>query len=173
MILGPWSRKLALTAHVLSSVGWFGAVAAFLALAIVGMTSRVPVLVSGAYVAMGLTTWLVVVPFAFASLASGVVSSLGTKWGLVRNWWVLMKLLITAASTAVLLVHTRPVDLLAHQGASGSPINRGFHEQQLEMVIASGAALAVLVLLTVLSIYKPAGATPFAGQPGRRTDSRS
>jgi hypothetical protein len=36
----PSIRKLLLTAHITLSVGWFGAVAAFLALAIVGLTSR-------------------------------------------------------------------------------------------------------------------------------------
>lgn len=33
------ARKFALTLHVTSSVGWLGAVAAFLALAIAGVTS--------------------------------------------------------------------------------------------------------------------------------------
>ena len=40
MIMAPSLRKLALTAHVTSSVGWLGAAAAFLAVAIVGLTSR-------------------------------------------------------------------------------------------------------------------------------------
>ncbi len=39
MIMPPQLRKLALTVHVTASVGWLGAVAAFLALAIAGLTS--------------------------------------------------------------------------------------------------------------------------------------
>jgi hypothetical protein len=38
MAMTPRLRKFALTAHVTSSVGWLGAVAAFLALAVAGLT---------------------------------------------------------------------------------------------------------------------------------------
>jgi hypothetical protein len=40
MALTPRLRKLALTAHVTASVGWLGAVVAFLALSIAGLTSQ-------------------------------------------------------------------------------------------------------------------------------------
>src|SRR6266705_857178 len=82
VIMTPSLRKFALTAHVTSSIGWFGAVAAFLALAIAGLFSQDRELVRAAYLVMGLTTWFVIVPFAFVSLGSGVVSSLFTRWGL-------------------------------------------------------------------------------------------
>lgn len=39
-MMTPRLRKFALTAHVTSSVGWLGAVATFLALAVVGLTSQ-------------------------------------------------------------------------------------------------------------------------------------
>jgi hypothetical protein len=38
--MSPGLRKLALLAHVTCSVGWLGAVAGFLALAIAGLASR-------------------------------------------------------------------------------------------------------------------------------------
>jgi hypothetical protein len=59
-------RKIALTTHVTSSVGWLGAVAAFLALAIAGVASNDSQLVRAAYLAMHLTTWFVIVPLSFA-----------------------------------------------------------------------------------------------------------
>jgi hypothetical protein len=40
MAMTPRLRKFALTAHVTSSVGWLGAVAAFLALAVAGLTGQ-------------------------------------------------------------------------------------------------------------------------------------
>ncbi len=43
MTMAPGVRKLALTAHVASSVGWLGAVVAFLALSIVGFPARTPI----------------------------------------------------------------------------------------------------------------------------------
>jgi hypothetical protein len=72
----PSIRKLLLTAHITLSVGWFGAVAAFLALAIVGLTSRDAEMVRIAYAAMELTARFVIVPLAFASLLSGIVQSM-------------------------------------------------------------------------------------------------
>jgi hypothetical protein len=88
----PRLRKLLLTAHITFSVGWFGAVAAFLALAITGLTSRDAQMVRTAYAAMELTARFVIVPLAFASLLSGIVQSLGTPWGLFRHYWVLAKM---------------------------------------------------------------------------------
>ena len=37
--MAPGLRKLVLTAHIVSSVGWLGAVAGFLALSVAGLTS--------------------------------------------------------------------------------------------------------------------------------------
>src|ERR1051326_3476098 len=104
-------RKVALITHVTSSIGWFGAVAAFPALALIGMTSQDRELVRAAYLAMGVITWFVIVPFAFVSGLSGVVSSLLTKWGLFRYYWVLLKLVTTTGATFLLLVHTQAIDM--------------------------------------------------------------
>ena len=51
--------------------------------------------------------WAVLVPLAFASLLSGIVMSLSTTWGLLRHYWVVFKLLITAFATIVLLIYMR------------------------------------------------------------------
>ena len=52
----PRLRKFALTMHVTSSVGWLGAVAAFLALSIAGLTSGNDETMRAAYLAMQLVT---------------------------------------------------------------------------------------------------------------------
>ena len=117
-------RKFALTAHVISSVGWLGAVAAFLALAVAGLTSRDAQLVRGSYLAMELTGWYVIVPLCLASLATGLVQSLITPWGLFRHYWVLVKFLITVVSAAILFAYTKT---LGHLGglAADRPLRRG------------------------------------------------
>ncbi len=161
MIMTPGLRKLALTAHVISSVGWLGAVAGFLALAVAGMTSQDVLMVRAAYLAMELTTRFVIVPFAFVSLLTGVVSSLFTRWGLLRYYWVLVKLVITILSTLILLVHTQPIELLAGVATKTTVVGASLQNQQRLMVVASGAALVVLLVLTALSVYKPAGMTPY------------
>src|SRR5262245_66535041 len=87
LLLTPTLRKLALTAHIISSVGWLGAIGGFLALAVAGLTCRDARIVGAAYLGMELTAWFVIVPLAFASLVTGLVVSLGTHWGLFRHYW--------------------------------------------------------------------------------------
>jgi len=45
-------RRFVLTTHLACSVGWLGAVIVFLALAVLGMTSRSAQIVRGAYLVM-------------------------------------------------------------------------------------------------------------------------
>jgi hypothetical protein len=159
MTLTPRLRKLALTVHVAVSVGWLGAVAAFLALAIVGLTSQDARTARGAYLVMWPATWLVLVPLAIASLVSGVVQSLGTSWGLLRHYWVLFKLLISVVATIVLLVYLETFRFMAGVAADSSA--------DLAVVRNASPALhAVLALLgllvaTALGVYKPPGMTPY------------
>jgi len=118
MTMPPWLRKLALAIHITASVGWLGAVAAFLALAITGLNGQDAFLVSGAYLAMDVTVTYVIVPLSIASLVSGLIQSLGTSWGLFRHYWVIAKLLITAVSTFLLLSHTQGVRYVAEVSRS-------------------------------------------------------
>jgi hypothetical protein len=74
----PRARRFALTAHIVSSVGWLGAVAVILALAIAGVTSDDAQIVRAAYLGMESIAWFVLLPFSVASLLTGLVQSLGS-----------------------------------------------------------------------------------------------
>ncbi len=157
MTTTPGLRKFALTAHVTSSVGWLGAVAAFLALAVAGLTGRDAQLVRGGYLAMELTGWYVIVPLCLASLLTGLVQSLVTPWGLFRHYWVLIKFLITAVSTIILFVYTKTLGHLAGLAADTSLSVEELRNPS--PVLHAGAALLALLVTTTLSIYKPKGMT--------------
>ncbi len=160
----PLVRKFALTAHVTFSVGWLGAVAAFLALAVAGLTSWDPQVVRAAYLAMDLTAWFVIVPLSLASLVTGLVQSLGTRWGLFRHYWVLIKLVMTILATIVLLVHTQPIGYMARVAATTTIASADHRGVRIQLVVTAGAALLVLLVATTLGVYKPRGMTPY----GRR-----
>ena len=167
MPMSPALRKFALTTHVVTSVGWLGAVAAFLVLALAGLRSADPGIVRAAYVGMELVGWWLIVPLCFASLFSGLVQSLGTEWGLFRHYWVLFKLLINVLSTALLVLHMGPIERMA-AFASAADLVPGAHEPlRVQLVFDAGAALVALVVATVLSVYKPRGVTPFGRANGR------
>src|SRR5712692_10507010 len=101
----PGLRKLVLTAHLTFSVGWIGAVVAYLALGVSAVTNHDAQSVRGAWIAMELTGWYVIVPLALAALLTGLAISLGTPWGLFRHYWVLISLALTILATVILLLH--------------------------------------------------------------------
>ncbi len=152
-------RKATLTIHVVVSVGWLGAVATFLALAVTGLTSADATLVRGSYVAAEVITWLVIVPLGVASLVSGIVQSLGSSWGLLRHYWVVAKLVLTALATALLLVHAGPIGDLAEVAAVRSLSDTDFAGLRAQLVVPAGAAVLVLLTTTALSVFKPRGLT--------------
>lgn len=160
-MMTPAVRKIALTTHITSSVGWLGAVGTFLALAGAGVTSHDPQVVRAAYLSMHLTTWFVIVPLCVASLLTGVVESLGTPWGLFRHYWVLTKLLLTVLATVILLVHTQPIDRVAALAARIDLATGDLRQLRLQLVGDAAAALFVLFVTTALSVYKPWGMTPY------------
>ncbi|HYN09738.1 MAG TPA: hypothetical protein VES67_20315 [Vicinamibacterales bacterium] len=166
MTMTPSLRKFALTAHVTSSVGWLGAVAAFLALAVAGLTTDDAQRVRAAYLAMDLTGWFVIVPLSFASPLTGLVQSLGTSWGLFRHYWVLIKFLITIPATLLLLLHMQPVGHLARVVAETTLARGDLAGLRIQLLADAGAALLVLLVATTLSVYKPWGMTRY----GRRKE---
>ena len=159
MTLGPGPRRLLLTAHVASSVGWLGAVAGFLGLAVVGVRSSDPETVRAVYVAMDATGWFVLVPFALASLLTGITQSLVTKWGLFRHYWVVIKLSITVVATAILLLYTQTLQQLADRATGSAGGLAGVRSSS--PVVHSAAALVLLLAATALAVYKPRGVTRY------------
>src|SRR5258708_7924902 len=111
--MSPGVRKFALIVHLTSSVGWIGAVLAYLALGIAAVTSPDAQRVRAAWTAMDLTGWWAIVPLAIAALLTGLVMSLATHWGLFRPYWVLISPALTILCTVVLLLHMPTVSATA------------------------------------------------------------
>ena len=160
--MGPRARKLQLTVHVSVSVGWLGAVAAFLALAVAALRSGDADLVRGAYLAMDVTGWWVLVPLRVACLLTGVVQSLGTHWGLVRHYWVLATLVINLVATTVLVLFMGTLgeltDWLRSPGVTDAAV---LELRDPSPVLHAVGALLVLLLATGLSVSKPRGQTRY------------
>ena len=100
---GRTFRKLTLTAHIVASVGWLGAIVAFLVVALNASWRTDDARVRSAAEAMQLVGWSAIVPFSIAALLTGLVQSWTTQWGFFRHYWVIAKLLITVVSSGLLL----------------------------------------------------------------------
>ncbi len=160
MTLTPGSRKLMLAAHLTCSVGWLGAVAAYLVLDITVATSADPQVVRAAWIAMGLVTSLTIVPLAVASLLTGLVMSLGTKWGLIRHWWVLISLLLTVFALLILLSESGVIGNVASIAAAPTTSDERLLALPSTLPHSLGG-LMVLLVVQVLNVYKPQGVTPY------------
>src|SRR6266508_209587 len=158
MTMTPGLRKFVLTVHLTFSVGWIGAVVAYLALGVSAVASQDAQTVRAAWIAMELTGWFVIVPLALAALLTGLVISLGTPWGLFRHYWVLITFVLTILSTAVLLLHMPTVSSLADvaREADGADLARLGGD-----LLHPGVGLLVLLVITGLNVYKPRGMTPY------------
>ena len=154
-------RKLTLTAHVSSSVGWLGAVLAFLVLALAGLTSRNADLVRGVYLAMNLLGQFVIIPLSLAALVTGLIQSLGSQWGLFRYYWVAVKFTLTVGATVLLLLHQLTAVSQAARRAAGTlpGVLPEIGRLGTQLVVDAGLAVFVLLVTTVLSVYKPWGKT--------------
>lgn len=161
MIMPPGLRRLALAAHVACSVGMLGAVAAFLALTVAGLGARDPLLVREAYVAMELVAWYVIAPLVLAALVTGLIQALGTRWGLFRHYWVLAKLLVTAAVAVVLTLQLHPISHVAAVAAAPGFTSVDLRGLRISLVVHAAGGLLVLLIPVALSLYKPKGMTRY------------
>jgi hypothetical protein len=158
MTMTPPLRKFMLAAHLTVSVGWIGAVIAYLALVITAMNRQDTQTLRTAWSAMELVGWYVIVPLALASLLTGLVMSLGTPWGLFRHYWVLLSLVLTVFATVVLVLHMQTVSHLAGLAVEAPGASVGGLSGEL---FHGGIGGLILLVIQVLNVYKPRGLTPY------------
>lgn len=175
MQLTAGARKAALVTHVVTSVGWLGAVAAFLALAVVAVRTDDAAVARSLYVAMYVLGAAVLVPLSLASFASGLLQSLGTSWGLIRHWWVIAKLAISLMATAILLLYITTLRALGDAAATATLADDALLLPSSSPVLHSAGAVLVLLVAAALSVFKPKGLTRYGWrkQQQRRAEQQA
>jgi hypothetical protein len=90
-------------------------------------------------------------------LASGVVLGLGTKWGLIRYWWVAVKLALNVLLVALVPVALRPeVIEKAEQGrrfVAGEAASLAVGDLIFPPIVSP----TLLLVAFVLAVFKPWG----------------
>ena len=148
-------RKPLFIAHVTTSLGWLGAVAVFVALSVLGLHSRDAATVRGAYLVMEGAAWYVLLPLAGATLLSGIIQTAALQWRLFGYYWVLFKLTIALFITWVLLLYMSTFRAMAHAASDVAlPLDA---VRSASPLIHAALALVVLLVATVLAVYKPRG----------------
>jgi hypothetical protein len=148
--LSPTGRKALLTVHVITSVGLLGADAAVLALVFAGWRGSEPLTVYPAAHQLGQA---LILPLVLLALTTGVTLGLLTPWGLLRHWWILIKLVLTVGGTVLALFVLVPtLDAAATQALARRPLADSFG-----LVKDSGSACGVLIVTILLAYFKPFG----------------
>ena len=156
--LGRRARKVTLTAHLLSAVGWFGSAVCIAVFVLIAGRTHDPTLSHALYRAVdaGLVITLVA---GVTAIGTGVILSIGTPWGLLLHWWIVAKLLIaiTVVVTDVVIVRLAVTDAIEHAGAPHV------------LYGATVAHVVVLAAAVALAVFKPWGRTPRGGRLATRT----
>lgn len=156
--------KLLLTSHIIVSVGWLGIVFVKLVLGIAAITTDESGVSGALYLSMEVVN-VTFPPAAIGTIVTGVLLSLGTKWGLLRHYWVATKLTLTVG---VIVTGIALVDRLIQQSigqAMGDGTILGIASAPATLLISLSVAHALMLgIATIVSVYKPWGKTWF----GRR-----
>ena len=157
-MLSAGARKLSLSVHLTVSVGWIGAVVAYLGLGTTAVRTKDPDVIRSMWSAMEIVGWYVIVPLALASLLTGVLMALGTKWGLFRHYWVTISFALTVFAVAVLLLHMPSVTSTAElaRSAEGPALQALGGDLEHPTI-----GLVILVAVQILNLYKPRGLTRY------------
>jgi hypothetical protein len=113
---------------------------------------------------MEVTGWYVIVPLCIAALLTGLIVSLGTPWGLFQHYWVLVKFLITVIAALILIGFMQTLGLLGELAANPTLSIDELRTLNQSPALHSGGGLVVLLVTTILAVYKPWGMTRY----GRR-----
>lgn len=172
--MNPSTRKLTLTTHIIVSVGWIGAVLAYLGLVVRALSRQDDQFLHAAWIAMDLIGWYVIVPLALAALLTGFAIALGTAWGLFRHYWVVTSLFLTLVATAVLVNHMSSVTFFARLAVEGATADAsGALRAALPgELLHAGLGLMVLLAIAALNVYKPRGLTAY-GRSASQAVARS
>ncbi|MFE7272098.1 DUF2269 domain-containing protein [Streptomyces sp. NPDC057623] len=158
-------RRAALVVHVIASAGWLGLTLGLLALAVTAAGTGSAVTVEASVRAMKLFADWLLLPVAFLTLASGLVLSLGTRWGLARHRWVYVKFWLTLATITATAFALRPgLGSTVAAVAAGEPL-----PDATGLMTGPIVSLSAYVFMTVISVLKPWGPT----RRGRRLRAES
>lgn len=155
--MGSRTRKGVLVVHLLSVGAWIGL---DVAMAVVIFTSigtddeRIRAL---CYQALELfVVWPLVVS-GTVCLLSGIVLGLGTKYGMLKYWWVVLKLFLNLLLTGLALLSLRGgiADLadLGRQLEAGARVAAGVGDMIYPPIVSP----TCLLIAVLLSVYKPWG----------------
>ncbi len=154
--LGRRARKTTLVVHVVTAGVWLGLDVAMAVLVATAWLTDDRFVVTACYTALAAVTGWPLLAAGVGCLLSGVVLGLGTRYGLVRYWWVAVKLAIAVVFVALVVVLLWPaVEQAAGQSraAGGAPATDTARALLFPPIVSTTG----LLVATTLAVLKPWG----------------
>ena len=166
--LGAKTRKGILVVHIASAGVWIGIDVVMGVLVFTALFGNEETRAL-CYRALELFAAWPLIATGLVSLASGIVLGLGTKWGLVRYWWVAIKLALNIILVALVPVALRPeVIEKAEQGrrfVAGEAASLAVGDLIFPPIVSP----TLLLIAVVLAVFKPWGRIRERRAPKRGT----
>jgi len=155
--LGRGTRKTALVVHILSAGAWVGIDVVVGVLVVIAWFTDDSAVAGLAYQALGLFAVWPMLTAGLVCLASGILLGLGSRYGLVRYWWVAVKLVMNVVLCVLVLIALRPgLDEVVEHGRALAA-GRVSTLDVSSMFFPPAVSLTALTVATVLAVVKPWG----------------
>lgn len=155
--------RVALVTHIALAVGWLGIDLALLALALAGSTTDDPETLRACYLAMRVLGNVAIIPISLLAILSGLVLALGSRWGLLRHYWVMAKLGLATVAALLSIFALRGRIGEAADAVAGVPVGSltsdAVGSVGTTLIIAPIVAATIYVTNIALSVVKPWGRT--------------
>jgi hypothetical protein len=155
--LGPRTRKGVLVVHIASAGAWFGIDVAMAVVIFTSLLSHDTGTRALCYQALDLFVVWPLFTAGIVCLVTGALLGLGSRYGLVRYWWVVTKLALNILLTGLVLVALRPglseLSQVGRQLAAGEPVTASLGGMIFPPIVSPTA----LLIATVLAVFKPWG----------------
>lgn len=170
-ILSRRWRRTTLILHIVAGGAWIGIDVMVAVLVWTGRFGGNADIRGLAYRALAAFAVWPMLTSGLACLATGVLLGLGTKWGLLRYWWVAVKLALNLVLCALIILALEPgMDAVAEYGrelATGTADPAAVSS----LFFPPAVSLTALTVATVLSVVKPWGRTSRRNTRTSRTDT--
>lgn len=155
--LSTRTRKLVLLVHIAAAGAWLGLDLVLGSLIVTGLTSADATSAAASALSLAaFATWPLLAVGA-VTLASGVLLGLGTKYGLVRYWWVLVKLIVNVVLVTLVVVLLWPGIAEAADSGRAALADDTAPAPRWTMVFPPIVSSTAVVVAMTLAVFKPWG----------------
>lgn len=149
--IGDKPKKAILSMHIMFAVIWLGTAVCSLILLVHIQTSTAAASLPAAASILKAFFFGLLIPSAIGCIKTGILLSIFTHWGLTKYYWIMVKWIVSATMIAWLTLF---IGRWLHQDAGFSLFNQGM------LKLGFGVQIVLLLVLVVVSVFKPWGKVP-------------